>query len=60
MAVTRTDVSQEPVASIISVTRISELRTLAVTGSQSADSFHPDDGGDMFFRNVGSFKSHTA
>jgi hypothetical protein len=25
-----------------------------------ADSFHPDDGGDAFLRNVGSYKSQTA
>jgi hypothetical protein len=22
--------------------------------------FYPEDGGDMFFRNVGSYKTHTA
>jgi hypothetical protein len=48
VALVRTDVSDELSASIIRVTRIGELRTLA------------DDGGDKFFRNVGSYKSHTA
>jgi hypothetical protein len=24
------------------------------------DSYHPEDGGDMFLRNVGSYKNHTA
>jgi hypothetical protein len=28
--------------------------------SASTDSCHPDDGGAMFLRNVGSYKSHTA
>jgi hypothetical protein len=37
---------------IIRVKRISELGTLEVA-------FHPDDG-DMFLRNIGSYKSHTA
>jgi hypothetical protein len=24
------------------------------------DCFHPEDGGDIFFRNVGSYKNHTS
>jgi hypothetical protein len=44
----RADVSEKCIASIIRVTRIGELGTLA------------DDGGDMFLRNVGSYKNHTA
>jgi hypothetical protein len=35
---------------------ISQLRR---TSSQRADSFHPDDGGDKFLRNVSSYKNHT-
>jgi hypothetical protein len=46
----RTDVSEEHIASIIRVTRISVLGTLAVTSNQSY----------AFFRNVGSYKSQTA
>jgi hypothetical protein len=47
----RTDDSEEPSASFIRVTRIGELgTTLALT----------DDGGAMFLRNVGSYKSHAA
>jgi hypothetical protein len=66
----RTDVSEELGASIIKVTRISELgTTLAVTSnrrtlqrncSQFTDFCHPDDGDAKFLRNVGSYKSRTA
>jgi hypothetical protein len=41
----RTDLSEELSASIIKVTRIGDLRTLAVTSNR---------------RDVGSYKSHTA
>jgi hypothetical protein len=44
----RTDVSEELSASIIRVTRIGELGTLAVTSNRCT------------LRNVGSYKSHTA
>jgi hypothetical protein len=53
MALVKTDVSQERSASIIRVTRIGELETLAVN-------VIPDDGGAMFLRNIGSYKSHMA
>jgi hypothetical protein len=51
MALVRTDVSEELIASIIRVQRISKLgTTLLVTSNRSkqrfsymADSFHPDD-----------------
>jgi hypothetical protein len=62
-------------ASIIKLTRIGEIgTTLAVTSNRItlrrntvvfyinfylADSCHPDDGGGMFLRNVGSYKSHS-
>jgi hypothetical protein len=46
----RTDISEEHYASIIRVARISEF----------ADSFHPDDEGDIFLRNNESNKSNTA
>jgi hypothetical protein len=49
----RTDVSEELSSSIIRVTRIGELGTLA-------DSCHPDDEGAKFLRNFGSYESHTA
>jgi hypothetical protein len=53
VALVRTDVSEEPSASI-RVTRIGELgTTLAATS-------HPDEGDARFLRNVGSYKSHTA
>jgi hypothetical protein len=57
----RTDVSQERIGSIIRVTRIGELGTLAVTSNRNMLRFcHPDEGSDMFHRNVCSYKSHTA
>jgi hypothetical protein len=63
----RADVSEERVASIIRVTRISELgTTLAVTSNQRTQRrnntvlwYLPDDEGATFRRNVGSYKSHT-
>jgi hypothetical protein len=59
----RDDVSEERVVSIIRVRRISKLgTTLALTSNYDClhcsyldDSFDPDDGGDMFLRNVGSY-----
>jgi hypothetical protein len=56
-ALVRTDVSEEPSASFIRVTRIAELgTTLAVIATYSC---HPDEGGAKFLLNVGSYKSHT-
>jgi hypothetical protein len=60
MAIVGTDVSEELSASIISVTRIGELGTLAVTSNRrrvriaclSLSSAH-EDGSSMFLRNVG-------
>jgi hypothetical protein len=71
VALVRTDVSEEPCASFIRVTRICELgtkflrsvRRLLVTASVvpiSPNSCHPDEGGAKFLRNVGSYKIHTA
>jgi hypothetical protein len=58
----RTDVSEKIIASVIRVRRIDELGTLAVTSNRSilVDSCQPDDAGDTFLRNVGSYKRHTA
>jgi hypothetical protein len=65
-ALIRTDVSEELSASIIRVSRICEIGTLAVTSYRRmlrritkscfwlADFCHPHDGGDAFLRNVGS------
>jgi hypothetical protein len=47
-----TDVSEERIAFIVRETRIGELGT-------TLDSYRPDDWGDTFLRNVGSYKSHT-
>jgi hypothetical protein len=52
VALVRTDVSEEPGASFIRVTKIGELGT-------TTDFCHPDEGGARFLRNVGSYKSHT-
>jgi hypothetical protein len=62
VALVRTDVSEELSASIIGVTRIGELGTLAVTSNRRTltDSYHIDDGGTKILRNLGSYKSHTA
>jgi hypothetical protein len=63
-----TDVSEELSPSFIRVTRIGELgttlavRRLLVTASVCSyftDSYHSEEGGAKFFRNVGSYKSHT-
>jgi hypothetical protein len=52
----RTDVSEELSASIIRLKRMSDVgTTLAVT-----DPFLPDDGGDTFLRNIGSYKINKA
>jgi hypothetical protein len=53
VALVRTDVSEEPSASIIRVTRISEPGTLAETCNPhtlriNTKSCHPDDGGARF------------
>jgi hypothetical protein len=53
VALVRTDDSEERITFIIRVEGISEVGTSKVM-------FHPDDGGDMFLRNVDSYKSHMA
>jgi hypothetical protein len=67
VALARTDVTKERIASVVRVKRISELgTTLSVTKRLAtevrffADSFHPDGVGDTFLRNVGSYKSYRA
>jgi hypothetical protein len=57
VALVRNDVSEEPSASFIRVTRIGELGTTLFLVNRF---FHPDEGGARFLRNVGSYKSHTA
>jgi hypothetical protein len=59
VALVRTDVSEELNASIIRMTRIGELGTLAVTSNRRTLRRN-DDGGAQFLRKVGSYKSHTA
>jgi hypothetical protein len=64
----RTDASEEISAPIIRVTRIGELGKLAVTSNRrtlrrnikNLYTYHTDDGGAKFLRNVGPYKSHTA
>jgi hypothetical protein len=53
VALVRTDVSEEPGASFIRVTKIGALGTTQAF-------CHPDEGGARFLRDVGSYKSHTA
>jgi hypothetical protein len=75
VALVRTKVSEEPGASFIRVTKISELGTTQAATSNHVrtsvascslccsyftDFCHPDEGGARFLRNVGSYKSHTA
>jgi hypothetical protein len=64
VALVRTDVSKEPGASFIRVTKIGELGTTQAAQRTSVASrslcCHPDEGGARFLRNVGSYKSHTA
>jgi hypothetical protein len=55
-ALVRTDIREEPIDSIIRVTRIGELgTTLGVTINYSC---YPDDEGGTFLRHVGSYKSY--
>jgi hypothetical protein len=68
VALVRTEVSEEHIAANITVKRFCELGTmLAVTSNWSTmrrittylgESWHPDDGGATFLRNVGPYKSH--
>jgi hypothetical protein len=51
----RIHVPEERIASIVRVKGIIELGNVAVT----SNSFHFDNGGDNFLRNVDSYKSHT-
>jgi hypothetical protein len=72
VALVRIDVSEELSSSLIRVTRVGELgtklalisnmRRLLVKDSVVPSSLtcHPDEGGDKFLRNVGSYKSHAA
>jgi hypothetical protein len=53
VALVRTEVSEEPGASFIRVTKIGALGTTQAETST-------DEGGARFLRNVGSYKSHTA
>jgi hypothetical protein len=68
VALVRTEVSEQPGASIIRVTGISELGTTQASTSNrltlrilcSVRRLKVDEGGARFLRNVGSYKSHTA
>jgi hypothetical protein len=56
-------VLEELITSIIRMKRISERPYLASYCQRCAylaDSFHPDDRGDTFSRNLCSYKCHTA
>jgi hypothetical protein len=71
VALVRTAVSDERIASIIRVTSIggnsnsiysqrASVASYCQRCSYLADSCHLDDGGDTFLRNVGSYTDHTA
>jgi hypothetical protein len=65
VAIIRTDVSEEPGASFIRVTKIGELGTIQAATSKLVLFLvhrfcHPYERGARFLRNVGSYKSHTA
>jgi hypothetical protein len=64
---TRTDVSEEGIASIFRVTIIGEVEHRCSNYQPKNDAkkcyiaySHPDDRGDMFLRKFGSYMSHTA
>jgi hypothetical protein len=50
VALVRSDVSEELIATIIRVKRISELGT--TLAELATEALHPDDGGDTFLRSV--------
>jgi hypothetical protein len=66
VALVRTDVSEEPSASFIRVTRIDGLGTRTSVAScrlccsYFTYSCHPDEGDARILRNVCSYKNHTA
>jgi hypothetical protein len=55
-----TDVSEEPGAFFIRVTKIGELGTTQLQLQLHTDFCPPDEEGARFLRNVGHYKSHTA
>jgi hypothetical protein len=65
VALVRADVSEELSAPIMKVTKIGALgATLAVTSNRrtlrrNSISYHLDDGGAKFLRNVDSYDSHA-
>jgi hypothetical protein len=60
VALVRTDVSEEPGASLIFLRSVRRLLLAACVVPSSPIFGHPDEGGARFLRNVGSYKSHTA
>jgi hypothetical protein len=64
VALVRTDVSEEHVSSIFRVEKIHEQRNscsqTANTFPRAKNFFYPEDGGDTFLRNVGSYKTYAA
>jgi hypothetical protein len=55
VALLRTDVSEERISSIFSVRSEAHPRSRL----EDSESCNPEDRGDMLFRNVGSYYSHT-
>jgi hypothetical protein len=61
VALIRTDISEDRIASIFRVHECESLPVQELTTSLGnlLALVHPEDGGDMILRNVGSYKSHT-
>jgi hypothetical protein len=57
----RTDVSEEPIASIFRVQKLRERRKVLVfqVVSSLEDFQYPEDGGDTLLRNICPYKTHT-
>jgi hypothetical protein len=63
VALIRTDVSEDRIAPIFRVERLSyksvPIEELTTSLCNLLALVHAEDGGDMILRNVGSYKSHT-
>jgi hypothetical protein len=73
VALIRTDVSEDRIASIFTVNECEQVQSEIVSSCIGGDYtrayyfalyllalVHPEDGGDTILRNVGSYKSHMA
>jgi hypothetical protein len=60
VALIRTDVSEDRIASIFMVHESVPIQELTTSLCNLLALVHPEDGGDTILQNVGSYKSHTA